>query len=85
MDAYSAENNLDAGRFDVMGFSQGAALTNTITLPAPRNGFGGLEYGRLPSRKCRTTFARPTINGKIFLVAHGRWIETVNIEYARHP
>src|ERR1700690_2793638 len=36
INAYSTDNNIDASRFDVMGFSQGGALTNVTTLLHPK-------------------------------------------------
>jgi phospholipase/carboxylesterase len=83
IDAYSAENNLDSSRFDVMGFSQGAALTNTLALLHPeRIRRAGILAGFLPAGAEPFLQGRP-LKGKSFFVAHGRSDETVKIEYAR--
>ena len=83
MDAYSAENNLDAPRFDVMGFSQGGALTNTLALLHPeRIGRPAVLAGFVPSGAEPLVQGRP-LDGKSFFVAHGTLDETVKIEYAR--
>ena len=83
MDAYSVENNLDAARFDVMGFSQGGALTNTLTLLHPeRIGRAAVLAGFVPAGAESIVQGRP-LEGKSFFVAHGTLDETVKIEYAR--
>ena len=83
IDAYSDENNFDASQFDVMGFSQGAALANTITLLHPeRVRRAGILAGFLPANSEPLLQDRP-LKGKAFFVAHGRLDETVKIEYAR--
>jgi len=83
MDAYSAEYNLDATRFDVMGFSQGGALTNTIALLHPeRIGRAAVLAGFVPVGAEPLVQGKP-LDGKSFFVAHGTLDETVKIEYAR--
>ena len=83
MDAYSAENNLDAARFDVMGFSQGGALTNTVALLHPeRIRRAGVLAGFVPTGAEPLVQGKP-LEGKSFFVAHGTFDETVKIEYAR--
>jgi len=83
MDAYSAENNLDASRFNVMGFSQGGALTNMIALLHPeRIERAAVLAGFVPSGAEPLVQGRP-LEGKSFFVAHGILDETVKIEYAR--
>ncbi len=83
MDAYSAENNLDAARFDMMGFSQGGALTNSVALLHPeRIRRAALLAGFVPIGAEPLAQGRP-LEGKSFFVSHGTLDETVKIEYAR--
>src|ERR1700690_4181428 len=50
VDNYTAQNQLDASQFDVIGFSQGAALTNAIALLYPeRVQRAGVLAGFLPA------------------------------------
>jgi phospholipase/carboxylesterase len=82
IDAYSTENNIDASQFDVMGFSQGGALTNVITLLHPeRIRRAGILAGFLPADSEPLLRDKP-LKGKPFFVAHGRLDETVKVEYA---
>ena len=83
VDNYAAQNQLDASQFDVMGFSQGAALTNAIALLYPeRVRRAGVLSGFLPAESESLVEKRP-LNSKPFFVAHGTLDEMVKIEYAR--
>jgi len=83
VDDYAAQNQLDASQFDVIGFSQGAALTNAIALLYPeRVRRAGVLAGFLPTESESLIEKRP-LNGKPFFVAHGTLDEMVKIEYAR--
>ena len=83
MDGYSADKNLDASQFDVMGFSQGAALTNTITLLHPeRIRRVGILAGFVPAN-AEQIIERKPLKDKAIFIAHGRLDETVKIETAR--
>ncbi len=83
MDDYAAQNELDARQFDVIGFSQGAALTNAVSLLYPeRIRRAGVLAGFLPVGSEPLIEKRP-LNGKLFFVAHGTLDEMVKIEYAR--
>ena len=74
---------LDASQFDVIGFSQGAALTNAIALLYPeRVRRAGVLSGFLPAESEFSIEKRP-LNGKPIFVAHGTLDEMVKIEYAR--
>ena len=83
VDEYAASDGLDAASFDVMGFSQGGAMSSVLAFLFPRRirkaailaGFvpGGLE--ELVSQR--------QLEGKPFFVAHGTKDETVPIERAR--
>ena len=83
IDGYSAEKNLDASQFDVMGFSQGAALANTISLLHPeRIRRAGILSGFVPAN-AEQLIERKPLKGKAIFIAHGSLDETVNIETAR--
>ena len=83
VDAYAAQNKIDAHQFDVMGFSQGAALTNTLALLYPeRIRRAGVLAGFVPVGSESVLEKRP-LNGKPFFVAHGTLDEMVKVEYAR--
>lgn len=83
VDDYMAANKIDARQFDAMGFSQGAALTNTLALLYPnRIRRAGVLAGFVPAGAESVVEKRP-LNGKPFFVAHGTLDEMVKIEYAR--
>ncbi|MFH1185541.1 MAG: alpha/beta fold hydrolase [Chloroflexota bacterium] len=83
VDGYRAQQNLPGGTFDVMGFSQGAAVASTLALLfAPRIGRVGLLAGYVP-RGAEMLLSPRLLEGKRFFVAHGARDEMVNVEYAR--
>ena len=83
VDDYAAQNQVDARQFDVIGFSQGAALTNALTLLYPeRVRRAGVLSGFLPVGS-ESLIEKRSLNGKPFFVAHGTLDEMVKIEYAR--
>ncbi|HJR78792.1 MAG TPA: hypothetical protein VJ821_01895 [Anaerolineales bacterium] len=83
VDEYSASVKLDASRFDVMGFSQGAAVCSTLAFLHPgRIRKTGMLAGFVPSGLEELLSKRP-LEGKPFFVAHGTKDETVPIERAR--
>ena len=83
IDSYSKENNFVSSQFDVIGFSQGGALTNTIALLHPeRIRRAGILAGFVPANAESLAEGQP-LKGKSFFVAHGRLDETVKIEHAR--
>ena len=83
VDDYAEQNELGVHQFDVIGFSQGAALTNAIALLYPeRIRRAGVLAGFLPAGSELQIEKRP-LNGKPFFVAHGTLDEMVKIEYAR--
>jgi phospholipase/carboxylesterase len=83
VDEYSASEGIDSAQFDVMGFSQGAAMTNLLTLLYPqRIRKVGVLAGFVPSGVDELIEQRP-LAGKPFFVAHGTQDELVPIERAR--
>ena len=83
VDEYSASVSIDASTFDVLGFSQGAAMASILAFLYPqRLGKVGMLAGFVPSGLEELTSQRP-VEGKPFFVAHGTRDETIPIERAR--
>ncbi|MEO7841383.1 MAG: hypothetical protein ABIU06_18730, partial [Anaerolineales bacterium] len=83
VDAYAASAGIEAGTFDVMGFSQGAAMCNVLAFLYPqRIGKTGILAGFIPKGLEELVSQRP-LEGKSFFVAHGTQDETVKVERAR--
>jgi phospholipase/carboxylesterase len=83
VDEYSASAGLDASTFDVMGFSQGAAMSNLLAFLYPqRIRKVGILAGFVPSGLEELVSQRP-LDGKPFFVAHGTKDETVTVDRAR--
>ncbi len=83
VDAFAADNGIDARDFDAIGFSQGAALVNVLALLYPdRIGRFGILAGFLPAGAEDLIDGRP-LDGKSVFVAHGRRDDRVNVEEAR--
>lgn len=85
VDDYSAASvQVDASTFDVMGFSQGAAMCSLLAFLYPeRIRKVGLLAGFVPDGLEDWVSQRP-LEGKPFFVAHGTKDETVPVERARH-
>ncbi len=82
-DAYAVEEGIDARQFDAIGFSQGAALVNTLALLYPgRVGRLGVLAGFMPAG-AEDLIRDRSMEGKSFFVAHGTRDDRVNIEEAR--
>lgn len=83
VDEYSASVGLDASTFDVMGFSQGAAMSSVLTFLYPeRVGKVGILAGFVPEGLEELASQRP-LEGKPFFVAHGTKDKMVSIGRAR--
>ncbi len=83
-DQFAAEHEVEARQFDAIGFSQGAALVNTLALLHPnRVDRLGILAGFVPAGAEALIQNRP-LEGKPFFVAHGTQDERVSIEEARH-
>lgn len=84
VDAYAASVQVDANTFDVMGFSQGAAMCSLLAFLYPeRIRKVGILAGFVPGGLEDRVSQRP-LEGKSFFVAHGTKDETVPVERARH-
>ena len=83
VDEYAATVGLDASTFDVMGFSQGAAMCSVLAFLYPqRIRKAGILAGFVPSGLEDLVSQRP-VEGKPFFVAHGTKDETITIDRAR--
>ncbi len=83
VDAYALEHGIDAREIDAIGFSQGAALANTLALLYPgRIGRLGILAGFMPAGSEALIRDRP-LEGRTFFVAHGTEDERVSIDEAR--
>lgn len=83
VDGYCASVGLDASTFDVMGFSQGAAMSSLLAFLYPeRIGKVGILAGFVPGGLEELVSQRP-LESKPFFVAHGTRDETVSIDRAR--
>ncbi|NOH04184.1 MAG: hypothetical protein HND47_20525 [Chloroflexi bacterium] len=83
MDEYTASVKVDASRFDVIGFSQGAAMTNVLGLLYPqRVRRMGVLAGFVPSG-LEEYIAKKSLMGKNVFVAHGTQDEMVPVDRAR--
>lgn len=83
VDEYCAAVGVDASQFDVMGFSQGAVMTNLLALLYPQRILrAGILAGFVPGGVESLVAARP-LEAKPFFIAHGTQDELVPIERAR--
>jgi phospholipase/carboxylesterase len=83
VDEYAASAGLDANTFDVMGFSQGAAMSNVLAFLYPeRIQKVGILAGFVPAELKKLVSQRLLV-GKSFFVAHGTKDESVTIDHAR--
>ena len=83
VDEYSASVKIDAKVFDVMGFSQGGAMSSLLAMIyAQRIGKVGILAGFVPGGLDGLVSQRP-LEAKPFFVTHGTKDEMVPIEHAR--
>lgn len=83
VDELSASIGVDTAEFDVAGFSQGGALTNTLALLYPqRIRRAAVLAGFMPSG-VEDLLARRVLQGKPFFVAHGAQDNLIPLERAR--
>jgi len=83
IDEYSASVKLDALQFDLVGFSQGAAMTNLMGMLYPhRIRKMGVLAGFVPAGLEQLIQKKPLADKKIF-VAHGTQDQMISIDRAR--
>ncbi|MGB7875261.1 MAG: hypothetical protein WBL25_12820 [Anaerolineales bacterium] len=82
VDGVSASIGVDAEKFDVVGFSQGGALTNVLTLLYPqRIRKAAVLAGFMPGGT-NDLIERRVLDGKQFFVAHGKNDDLVPLQRA---
>jgi phospholipase/carboxylesterase len=83
VDDISVSIGVDATQFDIVGFSQGGALTNALTLLFPeRIRKAAVLVGFMPD-EVDDLIARRVLADKPFFVAHGTQDDLVPVERAR--
>jgi len=83
VDEYQASAGIEASTFDVMGFSQGAAMSNVLVFLYPeRIRKIGILAGFVPEGLEEYAEKRP-LEGKSIFVAHGTKDEMIPIDRAR--
>jgi phospholipase/carboxylesterase len=83
IDEYSASVGVDAAQFDVMGFSQGAAMANVLAMLHPnRIRRMGVLAGFVPAGLESLILQKPLAGKKIF-VAHGTQDQMIPLDRAR--
>jgi phospholipase/carboxylesterase len=83
VDEYSASVKLDAQQFDLVGFSQGAAMTNLMGILYPhRIRKMGVLAGFVPAGLDQLIQQKPLAGKKVF-VAHGTQDQMIPIDRAR--
>jgi len=83
VDALSSSWGIDASQFDLVGFSQGGALVNAVTLLYPhRIRRAAVLAGFMPG-EAETLIARQVLDSKPFFVAHGTQDELVPVARAQ--
>jgi len=83
VDEYAASAGIDATTFDVIGFSQGGAMSNVLAFLYPqRIRKIGILAGFVPGGLEELVPKRP-LDGKPFFIAHGTRDEMVRIDRAR--
>lgn len=83
VDEYQVEAGVDASHFDVMGFSQGAAMSNVLACLYPdRVRKVGIMAGFMPSGIEELAAKKPLV-GKSIFVTHGTQDNMVPIDRAR--
>lgn len=83
VDGYAASAGVEAQTFDVLGFSQGAAMSSLLAFLHPeRIGRVGILAGFVPGGLDELIPQRP-LAGKPFFVVHGTKDQMVSIERAR--
>jgi phospholipase/carboxylesterase len=83
IDAYRSSVGIDASQFDLMGFSQGAAMVNLVALLHPKRVRKMAVLAGFVPTGSEEIIARQPLEGKEVFVAHGTKDQMVPIERAR--
>ncbi len=82
VDTYAASHQIEASQFDIMGFSQGAALSNVLTCLHPeRIRKAAILAGFMPSGMDEILAKKPLLGKEIF-VSHGTQDNLVPLDRA---
>jgi phospholipase/carboxylesterase len=84
VDEWSATAGLDAKQFDLMGFSQGAAMTYTVGLLHPERLRRQVVLSGFLPENGDALLSGGRLSGKPVFVAHGRKDDMIPVELARH-
>jgi phospholipase/carboxylesterase len=83
IDEYSASVKLDATQFDLMGFSQGAAIVNVMAMLYPQRVRKMAVLAGFVPPGLESIISQKPLAGKNIFVAHGVQDQTVPIDQAR--
>ncbi len=83
VDGYAASVAVDAGQFDLAGFSQGAVMANLLTLLYPQRVRKAAALAGFVPRGLEAVIARRPLEGKRMFITHGTLDDQVSIESAR--
>lgn len=83
LDEWSATAGQDASQFDVMGFSQGAAMTYTLGLLHPERLRRQVVLSGFLPENGEALLSGGRLSGKPVFVAHGRKDDMIPVELAR--
>jgi phospholipase/carboxylesterase len=83
IDRYSSSVGIDAIEFDLMGFSQGAALVNVVGMLYPQRVHRMCVLAGFVPSGLEETIAKRPLEGKPVFVAHGTQDEMVPVDRAR--
>jgi phospholipase/carboxylesterase len=83
VDEWSASTGIDAGQFDLLGFSQGAALAYVLALLHPERVWRLAALSGFIPEGSEAWFTAPRLVGKTVLVSHGRQDDMIPVEQAR--
>ncbi|MGB8212649.1 MAG: alpha/beta fold hydrolase [Anaerolineales bacterium] len=80
---WSASAGLETGQFDLMGFSQGAAMAYALALLYPQRVRRLAALAGFIPEGGETLFTQTGFWGKAIFVTHGRQDDTIPVEHAR--
>jgi phospholipase/carboxylesterase len=83
VDGWSISIGIDAGQFDLMGFSQGAAMTYGLALLYPERVRRLAALSGFMPENAETQLATKRLSGKPIFVTHGRHDNLIPVEQAR--
>lgn len=82
VDGWAASTVVDAGQFDLMGFSQGAAMTYALALLYPERVRRLVTLSGFIPEHMEAQLALQRLSGKPIFIAHGRQDKLIPVEQA---